>query len=169
MKPSTVFSAFVTLALATAIPVSEPETGTEVDNTLTRRDPSDESGNSQFVLQCEGETLPAPGGASGEGEGGSSYFDKNLLFNAQGAKIEPEACTSDGSTCSNCLFSGGGLSSPTNVTGCWNPPGGQRGCQLSFKYNGYDYDTEKGESKCGHLSGFKPFAFDLSAVCYFDV
>lgn len=160
MKVAAILSATIGLSLASAI----PET-----NTLVRRDPSDKSGNSQFVLQCEGVTIPNQGGANGEGEGGASYFYSNMLFNAQGTKIDPVACTDSSSTCSNCLFSGGGLSSDTNVTGCWNPPAGQSGCSVSFSYNGYDYDSQDSQPTCGHQSGFEPFAFDLSAICYFDV
>ncbi|KAJ5618888.1 hypothetical protein N7510_002872 [Penicillium lagena] len=163
MKLSTILSALASLTAVTAIPLSS----------LTKpikRDPSDTSGNSQFVLQCEGDTIPNPGGEGGAGEGGSSYFYSNLLFNAQGTQISPDACTSESAgICSNCIFSGGGLSSATNVTGCWNPPGGQAGCSIQFMYNGYDYNSQNSEPYCGHVSGFEPFQFDLSAICYFDV
>lgn len=120
---------------------------------------------------CSARELRSPqqGGANGEGEGGASYFYSNMLFNAQGTKIDPVACTESSSTCSNCLFSGGGLSSDTNVTGCWNPPAGQSGCSVSFSYDGYDYDSQDSQPTCGHQSGFEPFAFDLSAICYFNV
>lgn len=160
MKLSLIISSIIGLALATPTP--------EV-HTLSRREPSDKSGNSQFVLQCEGVTIPNQGGASGEGEGGLGYFYSNLLFDANGEKIQPVGCTESSSTCSNCLFSGGGLSSDTNVTGCWNPPAGQKGCSVTFSYNGYDYDSQASQPYCGHQSGFEAFSFDLSAVCYFDV
>ncbi|CAL5871687.1 uncharacterized protein PFLUO_LOCUS5940 [Penicillium psychrofluorescens] len=162
MKLSIVLSALASLTTVTAIPLSS----------LTKpakRDPSDESGNSQFVLQCEGVTLPQPGGDGGQGEGGSSYFYDNMLFNAQGTQIAPDACTSSSSFCSNCIFSGGGLSSATNVTGCWDPIAGSSGCSIEFTYNGYDYNSQNSEPYCGHVSGFAPFQFDLSAICYFDV
>lgn len=154
-------------ALPNPIPNAEPEADTA--SIIVKRDPADKSGNSQFVLNCEGTTIPNPGGTGGEGEGGGSYFSKDLLFNANGEKISPSACTDKDSFCSDCLFEGGGLSSATNVTGCWNPPGGKKGCSIEFEYNGQHYDSQAKQDKCGHLSGFEPFAFDLSAICYFDV
>lgn len=163
MKTIPILLTITTLSTATALPpIPRP-------HTLIRRDPSNQSGNSQFVLQCAGITLPNPGGANGEGEGGFGYFYSNLLFNANGTKISPSACTDQDSYCSNCLFSGGGLSSATNVTGCWNPPAGESGCSITFAYNGYDYDSQAGQPYCGHQSGFEPFSFDLSAICYFNV
>ncbi|KAJ5095459.1 hypothetical protein NUU61_004815 [Penicillium alfredii] len=163
MKFLPILTTLTTLTAASAIPPT--------DNALARRGdgPEDKSGNSQFVLQCEGTTVPNPGGAGGEGEGGGSYFNSNMVFNANGQKINPEACTQKDSVCDNCLFSGGGLSSPTNVTGCWNPPGGKRGCTIQFMYNGHDYDSDKGDKACGTTNQFQPFAFDLSALCYFNV
>ncbi|KAJ5180863.1 hypothetical protein N7492_004073 [Penicillium capsulatum] len=152
-----------------AIPEAMPEELEAPEPILVKRDPKDKSGKSQMVLQCEGTTLPQPGGANGEGEGGASYFYSNLVFNADGKKINPKGCTKQSSTCDNCLFEGGGLSSPTNVTGCWNPPGGKRGCSIDFQYNGHHYNSQDKQDACGHQSGFQPFAFDLSAICYFNV
>lgn len=163
MRLLTTISTVVGLTMASAIP------DTASTNNLVRRDPSDKSGTSQIVLNCEGVTLPQPGGANGAGEGGFGYFYSNMLFNANGEEIQATGCTETSSTCNNCLFEGGGLSSPTNVTGCWNPPAGQAGCSIEFSYNGYDYDSQASQPYCGHQSGFEPFSFDLSAICYFNV
>lgn len=81
--------------------------------------PSDQSGTAQFALSCSGITVPDVVAQSG-----TSYFTSSLKFfpdGGDGDAIPATACTDESSTCSNCLFEGGGLSSPTNVTGCWNP------------------------------------------------
>ena len=122
-----------------------------------------------MILGCSGVTVPYPGGEGGQGEGGSSYFTSSLELNAAGTQVNPDACTELSSTCSNCIFSGGGLSSPTNVTACWNPPSGKGGCSIEFQYNGYDYNSQTSEPKCGHTNSFAAFQSDLTAVCYFDI
>ncbi|KAJ5179294.1 hypothetical protein N7492_002504 [Penicillium capsulatum] len=167
MKTATIFSILFGLAASVAIP--SPEASDSVF--LERRTPSDKSGNSQIALNCHATFEPNQGGVSGEGEGGSAQFNQDLIFVAQGTKITPDACTDvdEGPFCNNCIFSGGGLSSPTNVTGCWNPSGGNKGCSVKFKYNGYDYNTQNKEDVCGHEDSFEPFQSGLSAVCYFDV
>ncbi|THZ27083.1 hypothetical protein D6C91_02398 [Aureobasidium pullulans] len=129
--------------------------------------PSDQSGTAQFALSCSGITVPDVVAQSG-----TSYFTSSLKFfpdGGDGDAIPATACTDESSTCSNCLFEGGGLSSPTNVTGCWNPPAGQAGCSVSFQYNGYDFDTQNKQPYCGHKNEFQPFASDLTALCYFNV
>lgn len=163
MKFLYLLSAFTAMGTVAALPQADSSP------IMVKRDPKDKSGKSQMVLQCDGTTIPNPGGAGGEGEGGSSYFSKNMKFNANGKEIQPKSCKDKDSFCTDCQFEGGGLSSPTNVVGCWNPPGGKKGCSIKFKYNGHDYDSQNKQDKCGHQSGFKPFAFDLSAICYFDV
>lgn len=169
MKFLALLSTLAALGTVSALPSPITDEVLDTRSIMTKRDPKDKSGKSQFVLNCDGTTIPNPGGAGGEGEGGSSSFSSNLAFNANGNKISPSACTDQDGTCSNCLFEGGGLSSATNVTGCWNPIGGKKGCGIKFEYNGVQYDSQAGQDKCGHQSGFKPFAFDLSAICYFDV
>ncbi|KAI1113576.1 hypothetical protein F5Y14DRAFT_417615 [Nemania sp. NC0429] len=89
---------------------------------LMKRDPSDKSGNSQIAFSCYGLTLPIPGGPNQGGSGGSSYFHSNLGYFHDGSDLIPTAaCTDKDSFCSNCLFDDPSLSSPTNVTACWNP------------------------------------------------
>lgn len=165
MRFTSALSALIGLSMASESPAYDP---TE-KHSLARREPGGKSGTSQIVLQCKGVTIPYPGGDGGQGEGGGSYFTSNLLFNADGTQISAEACTETSSTCTNCLFSDGRLSSPANVTACWFPPSGESGCSIEFQYNGYDYNSQNSEPKCGHTNGFSPFSFDLSAICYFDV
>lgn len=134
-----------------------------------RRDPSDKSGNTQIAFKCEGETIPNPGGSEGAGEGGSGYFTSSLGMTVDGGDtIYPAGCTSKDSTCDNCIFDDSHLSSPTNVTACWNPPGGQAGCSVEFSYNGYDYDSQNSQPKCGHTNSWGPFTDTIVAICYFD-
>ncbi|KAJ5247310.1 hypothetical protein N7468_002293 [Penicillium chermesinum] len=115
MRATFILSALASLALVSATPL-----GADV---LTKRDPSDKSGNTQIALECTGETLPDPGGDGGAGEGGFGYFTSNMKASIKGGDdIGPTACTDKDGTCSNCLFEDSGLSSSINVTGCWNPP-----------------------------------------------
>ncbi|CAI7660885.1 unnamed protein product [Penicillium pancosmium] len=159
-------AALISVAEASAIPADTTNL-----NILSRRDPKDKSGNSQFILSCDTETLPVTGGAGGEGEGGDSIQNSSLYFNAQGTKVEadPDQCTSDNPFCTNCLFSGHGLSSPTNVTGCYDAAGGDKGCTIKFKYGDTDYNNDDGVPSCGHEDKNVPFGSHLSAICYFDI
>lgn len=155
MRFGLVFSSLASLALAS--------------NNLVARDPSDKSGNTQIGLKCEGETLPNPGGANGAGEGGSGYFQSSLSMTINGGSaVPPAACTSDSPTCNNCIFDDPSLSSPTNVTACWNPPAGSSGCSIEFSYNGYDYNSQTKEDKCGHENSWGPFTDTDVAICYFN-
>jgi hypothetical protein len=137
--------------------------------TVQKRDPSDKSGKSTMAFACDDTTLPNPGGDQGQGEGGGGIFSTNMQFtDASGQKISPKACTAKDDFCGNCLIEGGGLSSPTNVTGCTNPAAGA--CSIEFNYKGYDYNSEKGQPKCGHQnSGVEAFSDTKTAICYFDV
>ncbi|KAI0142873.1 hypothetical protein GGR57DRAFT_508472 [Xylariaceae sp. FL1272] len=144
--------------------------GSTLPRDLVKRSPSDQSGTSSIVLGCNGVTVPMPGGAGGAGEGGFAYFSTSLKFSPDGGDaIQPTACTEDSSTCANCLFEYDGLSSATNVTACWNPPGGQAGCSIAFDYNGYSFDSQAEQPYCGHENGFAAFSFDLAALCYFNL
>lgn len=166
MKLNSAFAAtIISLAEANAIPADTTNL-----KALSRRDPEDKSGNSQFVLTGDNQTLRVSGGASGEGEGGDSNQHSGLYFNAQGTKIEadPDQCTYDGYYCNNCLFSGNGLRSTYNVTGCYNAAGGDRGCAVQFKYGGTDYNNDDGVPSCGHEDQNVPFGAHVSAICYFD-
>ncbi|KAI1185710.1 hypothetical protein F5B17DRAFT_432297 [Nemania serpens] len=140
-----------------------------VSNPIIKRDPSDKSGNSQIAFSCYGLTLPSPGGPDQGGSGGSSYFHSNLGYFHSGSDLIPTAaCTDKDSFCSNCIFDDPSLSSPTNVTACWNPPAGTSGCSIEFSYNGYDYDSQASQPKCGHQNSFGPFSDTITAICYFD-
>ncbi|TGJ85660.1 hypothetical protein E0Z10_g3123 [Xylaria hypoxylon] len=128
---------------------------------IIKRDPSDKSGTSQIAFSCYGLTLPAPGGSGQGGSSGSSYFHSNLGYFHDGSDLIPTAaCTDQDSFCSNCLFDDANLSSPTNVTACWNP--------IEFSYNGYDYDSQASQPTCGHQNSFGPFSDTITAICYFD-
>ncbi|KAI0457604.1 hypothetical protein F5B21DRAFT_501334 [Xylaria acuta] len=115
MYTTTTFLVASTLA-ATALASPAPSTP------IIKRDPSDKSGNSQIAFSCYGLTLPVPGDENQGGSGGSSYFHSNLGYFHDGSNLIPTAaCTDQDSFCSNCLFNDPSLSSPTNVTACWNP------------------------------------------------
>lgn len=162
------------IALATAAILGDTQASAlpaDSVNTLSRRDPKDKSGNSQFVMECNSQTLPVTGGAGGEGEGGGSNQYSSFYLVAKGEQVEADKseCTYDGYYCNNCLFSGHGLSSPTNVTGCFNAAGGDKGCTVSFKYGDSDYNNEDGIKSCGHEDKGVPFGEDMSAICYFDI
>ncbi|THZ14869.1 hypothetical protein D6C89_09974 [Aureobasidium pullulans] len=125
--------------------------------------PSDQSGTAQFALSCSGITVPDVVAQSG-----TSYFTSSLKFfpdGGDGDAIPATACTDESSTCSDCLFEGGGLSSPTNVTGCWNPPTSLHPDPL-FETGGSGL---RDHLSGGHKNGFQPFASDLTALCYFNV
>jgi hypothetical protein len=47
-------------------------------------------------------------------------------------------------------------------------PAGTSGCSIEFSYNGYDYDSQAGQPKCGHQNSFGPFSDTITAICYFD-
>ena len=173
--PTITLLALVALTSGSALPepIQENQDVSEIVerdvSEIVERTPKDQSGNSQIYLECNEVLIPEPGGAGGSGEGGSSYFSTNLVFNAQGQEIDPVGCYDEYSTCSNCLFAGGGLSSPTNVTACWFPPAGSDGCSIEFQYNGYPYNSQTKEPYCGHTDKFEPFSSGLKAICYFDV
>ncbi|KAJ5178820.1 hypothetical protein N7492_002030 [Penicillium capsulatum] len=159
-----------TLAVfGTVIALPNPMPNADLGNLepLEKREAKDKSGKSQMVLQCEGTTIPQGAGSQGESGGGVGYFKKNMKMLANGKEVTPSKCDEQNSFCSKCTFEGEGLSSATDVTGCWNPPGGKRGCSVEFQYNGHQY--KQGDDKCGTQGGFQPFSFDLSAVCYFDI
>ena len=56
--------------------------------------------------------------------------------------------TAEDSFCGNSSFTGGGLSLPTNVTGCSNSSADA--CSTRFHSNSYDFNSETDEPKCGH-------------------
>lgn len=155
MRFEIIFSTLASLALAS--------------NNLVARDPSDKSGNTQIGLKCSGETIPNPGGSEGAGEGGSGYFTSSLSMTVNGGDAVYPECTAEDSTCDNCIFTDPALSSPTNVTACWNPPAGESGCSIKFSYNGYDYNSQNSEAKCGHENSWGPFTDTDVAICYFDI
>ena len=165
--PTITLLALVALSSGSALP--EPIENNQDGLELVKRTPSDRSGNSQMVFDCNAETLPSPGGAGGAGEGGSSQFSDSLLLVAKGKQIGLAACHKEDEFCSNCLMAGGGLSSATNVSACWFPLGGDKGCSIEFKYNGYHYDSNAKEKKCGHVDKFEAFSDGLKALCYFDI
>lgn len=150
--------------LASALAAAQP-------TVLQKRDPSDKSGKSTMAFACDDTTLPDPGGEGGTGEGGAGIFSTEMKFkDPSGTEHSPVGCTQvdSGGFCYNCLITGGGLSSATNVTGCSNPEAGA--CSIQFTYGGYDYDSEKGEPKCGHQnSGVQAFSDTKTAICYFDI
>jgi hypothetical protein len=114
MYTSPIFLLTSTLA-ATALASPAP-------SAIIKRDPSDKSGNSQIAFSCYGLTLPSPGGEGQGGSSGSSYFHSNLGYFHDGSDLIPTAaCTDKDAFCSNCIFNDPSLSSPTNVTACWNP------------------------------------------------
>lgn len=166
MKFAIAFSTLVGLGMTSALP--------RVHELVTRGGPSDTSGNSQFILQCQGTTVPDPISGSG-----TSYWGDNLLLDAQGTKVQPTKCTQLDGYCVSCDFEGNGLSSTTSVTGCWDPPGGAAGCNIKFSYGGTDYVTTTDEmpgggsgtvpASCGVSNNFSPFSSDLSAICYFNI
>lgn len=69
---------------------------------IQKRVPSDKSGASTMSFTCDDATIPNPGGASGEGEGGTGLFTTDMKFNASGNVIYPSACTTT-DFCYNCL------------------------------------------------------------------
>lgn len=149
--------------LSTFVMVSAVPTG-EVARGLVARDPSDTSPNSHVAFECTEVDVPTPGG----GQGGSSV--SYLKIGIQGGDDHgPPACEKIDDFCQNCIFEDTALSSPTNVTTCYNPMGGYKGCSLQFSYNGYDFDTQNSEPTCGHTSSFAPFSGTLTAICYFNV
>lgn len=153
-------SFLINLLAATAI--------TAVPAAIQKRDPSDQSGRATIAFQCSDTTIPNPGGATGEGEGGSGIFSTNLVFTDEsGATHAPSGCTEVDGFCDNCLIEGGGLSSATNVTACSNPAGGS--CSIEFQYDGYDFNSENSEPYCGHTNSFEAFGDDKTAICYFNV
>ncbi|KAI7785125.1 hypothetical protein LA080_008161 [Diaporthe eres] len=157
----------VVASVASALPANSGNT-----KQLYRRDPSDQSGNSRFIYQCEETIIPSPGGGGGAGEGGYGFFSDRFSFiDRDGVKVVPDACeyTNSGHFCTNCIFNSKYLSSPTNATGCYNPPAGMyQGCSLSFQYNNYPYDTQEGQDKCGHQVSYPGFSDIGKAICYFD-
>ncbi|KAH8783178.1 hypothetical protein F5883DRAFT_637438 [Diaporthe sp. PMI_573] len=61
---------FTVITALAAVVVSALPTDSENAKKLYRRDPSDQSGNSRFIYQCEETIIPNPGGGRGAGEGG---------------------------------------------------------------------------------------------------
>ena len=148
-----------------------------VENThaLVRRTPSDESGKCIMSLECDSETIPQPGGAEGEGEGGFSQFSNTTMFqDSDGKQYPPSSCTNDGKDgfCNLCTWSGdnkGTLKDDVTVTACFDAMGGTGGCSIEFNYGGYDYNSQTKEPKCGHSNkGLQAFSSSLQALCYFD-
>ena len=167
MHATTILTLFTGLATSIALPKPGPPSQAKF---LESRAPKNQTGNSQIVLKCDGITVPIPGGAHGEGEGGFGSFSDHVLLNAKGQKVDPVGCTKTKSSfCTNCMFSGHGLSSPTNVTSCWNAVAGKKGCSIQFDYNGHKYDSQDKQDDCGHVNKLKPFQSGESAVCYFNI
>ncbi|OAQ67673.1 hypothetical protein VFPPC_13560 [Pochonia chlamydosporia 170] len=135
--------------------------------TLHGRTPSDKSGKEKIAYDCEDLTIPNPGGAEGQGEGGSGIFTQSLSFIDKDGKNHGAKCEKSDGVCVKCTLSDG-LPSKIEVNACHFPVAGT--CNIDFEYKGYHYDTSKKQPKCGHEGGgFQAFSSSQTAICYFDV
>lgn len=134
---------------------------------LEVRTPSDKSGKEQIAYNCQDLTLPNPGGAEGQGEGGTGIFTQSLSFIDKDGKKHGAECDKSDSTCVKCTLKDG-LPSPIQVNACHFPIAGT--CNIDFEYKGYHYDTSKKQPKCGHEGGgFQAFSSSQTAICYLDI
>lgn len=64
-----------------------------------------------------------------------------------------------------CTIKDGQFKSDIVVKACWGPPAAP---QISFTYNGHDYNTWSGQSTCGHVINNQPFSGTEDATCFFN-
>ena len=134
---------------------------------IVARTPSDKSGKEQIAYDCEDLTLPNPGGAEGQGEGGVGIFTQSLSFIDKDGKKHGAHCEKPKGVCADCTITDG-PPSPIKVKACHFAIAGT--CNIEFDWKGYHYDTSAKQPKCGHEGGgFQAFSSSQTAICYIDV
>ncbi|KAG6365926.1 hypothetical protein INS49_000102 [Diaporthe citri] len=141
-----------------AIAAASPLAGQQ----LRARDPSDKSGNSYVVLHTQSGTYP------NTPESSEAFFQNNLKYRGpDGVDHTDLPCTQPWTdkNCYQCTVADGQFKSNIVVKACWGPPAAP---QISFSYNGHDYNTWSGQSTCGHIINNQPFGGTEDATCYFN-
>lgn len=151
---------------------------------IQARDPSDKSGNSYVVLHTQSGTYPT------SLETSDAFFQNSIKYRGpDGVDRQDLTCTQPWtnkncyvsytpppidelflSSVANkaeqqCTIANGQFGSNIVVQACWAPPAAP---QISFTYNGHDYNTWSGQSTCGHVVDNKPFGGTEDATCYFN-
>lgn len=172
-------SSILVLAAA-AITAASPLAGQ-----LQARDPSDKSGNSYVVLHVQQGTYP------NTPEDSLSFFERSLKYRGPDGidrtnipcsqpwtdkncyvshnlfpVLSMKACIGIANKAQQqCTVSDGQFKSNIVVKACWGPPAKP---EISFSYNGHDYNTWSGQSTCGHVKNSQPFGGTMDATCYFN-
>ena len=114
----TFFTSFLNMLLSTFLFLVSTALANPV---LLKREPSDKSGTSILEFHCSSATIPNPGGANGEGEGGTGLFNADMKFKIRGTEVKPDSCTEQKGYCSTCTYKGNGLKEDITAKGCNNP------------------------------------------------
>ncbi|KAJ5095069.1 hypothetical protein N7532_007360 [Penicillium argentinense] len=180
MRFTTAFSFGLLGSVAAAVP------GKSVASTRNIKrgggwNPEDQSGNAQVYFSCDTHTYPNPGGANGQGEGGTGISTSSLEVHLpDGTVLTPGDgdCQQDSDEGVASYLQVCTLNNPALEAGhiiihaFYEDIAGE--CSMNFSYRGQDYSVNNQDgdptSSCGWSDGgFEAFGSSLTDVCYFNV